>query len=152
MKYQELLDHRDELIRVAKLANIAHAHHWLGGFAERIERAGLRGEVVLRGPEPDEGRADPEMLAQDFSQSVVEEHFTADEIRELHAVLSFVHDAERIVEARFRLEGVGDLYLPAIRRVLVVMGVLPRKVRRPRRPAAGSAESSDSDAGRSAGE
>lgn len=133
MTYKELLEHRDELLRVAKLANIAHAHYWLGGFADRVDRARLRGEVVLRGPDADEGRLEPELVAVDFSQSVVEEHFEDEEIRELHAVLSFVHDAERIVEARFRLEGVGELYLPAIRRVLVVMGILPREARKPRK-------------------
>lgn len=133
MTYQELLEHRDELLRVAKLANIVHAHFWLGGFADRVERAHLRGEVVLRGPDPEGARADPELVAVDFSQSVIEEHFEDAEIRELHAVLSFVHDADRIMEARFRLEGVGELYLPAIRRVLVVMGVLPRVARKTRR-------------------
>lgn len=133
MTYKELLEHRDELLRVAKLANIAHAHFWLGGFADRVERARLRGEVVLRGPDLEEGRIEPELVAVDFNQSVIEEHFQDEEIRELHTVLSFVHDAERIMEARFRLEAVGELYLPAIRRVLVVMGVLPRATRKPRR-------------------
>lgn len=129
MKYDELLNHRDELLQAAKLANIVYAHQWLGDFAQRIASAGLRGEVVLRGPDAEEDREQAVLEAQDFSQSVVEEHFLPEEIRELHAILAFVHESERVIEARFRLEEIGDVYVPALRRVLQLTGVLPAKKR-----------------------
>src|SRR3954464_6954651 len=98
MKYDDLLNHRDELLETAKLANIAYAHQWLGDFAGRVERAGLRGKVTLYGIDLDEGRPAPVLVAQDFSQAVVQEHFLPEEIKELHAVLTFVHDATEISE------------------------------------------------------
>lgn len=127
MKYDELLTHRDELLEAAKLANLAYAHQWLGDFAGRIERAGLGfcGRVTLHGPSLEEGRMAPVLVAQDFSQAVLDEHFLPEEIAELHSVLSFVHDTGRIVEANFHLKEIGGVYVPALRRALQLFGALP---------------------------
>lgn len=127
MKYDDLLNHRDELLEAAKQANIAYAHQWLGDFAGRVERAGLSGKVVLYGPDLAAGRMEPEMIAKDFSQSVVEEHFLPAEIKELHAVLLFVHDTPEIVEASFQLREIGSVYVPALRRALQLLGALPMR-------------------------
>src|SRR5690349_8547796 len=85
MNYEFLLHHRDELCRAARLANLAYAYQWVGNFAWKIAWLGLTGEVVLRGPNEQGGRPHATLVAQDFSQSVAEEHFLPEEIDELHA-------------------------------------------------------------------
>jgi len=127
MKYHDLLNYRDELLRASRLANLAYAHQWLRDFSRRIERAGLSGEVTLRGPHAESGRRHAELIATDFSQSVVEEHFLPEEIAELHTVLASVHEANVILEAHFRLEEISRLYVPALRRVLEMAEVLPER-------------------------
>lgn len=127
MNFDFLLTHRDELRRAARLANLAYAYQWIGNFAWKIAWLGLTGEVVLRGPSEEAGRPNAGLIAQDFSQSVAEEHFLPEEIDELHAVLSSVHDSGMILEMKFRLEGLGDVYRPALRRVLEMADVLPRR-------------------------
>lgn len=100
------------MVRVAKLA---YAYQQMGKFAGRIAGAGLCGEVVLRGPDPEAQQPLAVLQARGFSQSVIEEHFLDEEITELHAVLSYVHPAEVVFEMRFRLEDIGAVYLPAFR-------------------------------------
>jgi len=125
MKFHELLHHREELLRQARLANVAYAYQWLADFTERVSRSGLRGEVTLRGPDPEAQRMRPELVAGDFSQAVVEEHFLEDEVAELAVVLAFLHDAVWIVELKFRLEELATRFLPKLRRELKEAGVLP---------------------------
>lgn len=127
MNFEFLLQHRAELARAARLANLAHAYQWVGNFAWKVAWLGLTGEVVLRGPNEEAGRPHAVFLAQDFSQSVAEEHFLPEEIDELHAVLTSVHDAGPILEMKFRLENLGDIYRPVLRRVLEMADVLPRR-------------------------
>src|SRR5688572_17780153 len=127
MKFNELLLRRNELIHQARLANVAYAYQWLGDFAERIERAGLQGSVTLRGPDPESGRNEAELIADNFSQAVLQEHFLDEEIAELSAVLAFVHGAEAIAELKFGLDEVATRYLPSLRLVLETADVLPRE-------------------------
>lgn len=127
MNFEFLLTHRDELRRAARLANLAYAYQWLGNFAWKVAWLGLRGEVVLRGADEPAKRPHASLLAQDFNQSVAEEHFLPEEIDELHAVICSVHDSGPILEMKFRLEEIGDAYRPALRRVLEMADVLPRR-------------------------
>jgi hypothetical protein len=129
MKFDELLTHRDELLKAARLANLAYAYQWLGNFADRINRAGLQGQVVLYGPHPDGNLQEPMLAAKEFSQSVIDEHFLQEEVTELYAIFRCVHDSSLIREAKFRLEDLGEIYLPALRRVLELAEALPRKQR-----------------------
>lgn len=127
MKFDDLLCHRDELLMAARLANVAYAYQWIGDFAARISRSDLRGEVVLRAADVDSNRSQPALLAQDFSQAVIDEHFLPEEIAELHEVLRLVHDGSTTLEARFRLEEIGAVYLPALRCVLDAADASPRE-------------------------
>lgn len=127
MNFDFLLLHRDELRRAARLANLAYAYQWIGNFAWKVAWLGLTGEVILRGPSEEANRSHATLIAQDFNQSVADEHFLPEEIDELHAVLSSVHDSGMILEMRFRLEGMGDIYRPALRRVLEMADVLPKR-------------------------
>lgn len=127
MKFQELLNRRNELLRQARLANVAYAYQWLGDIAERIERAGLRGSVTLRGPDSEQEQGTAVLVANDFSQAVVQEHFLEEEIAELHAVLAFVHGAGVIVELKFELDEIAARYLPSLRQALEAADVLPKE-------------------------
>ena len=127
MKFEELLIHRDELLKAARLANLAHAYQWLGNFTGRITRSGLHGRVVLYGPNPEAHLHEPVLAAKSFSQAVIDEHFLQEEITELYAILKCVHDSNLILKAKFRLEDLGDIYLPALRRTLELADALPRR-------------------------
>src|SRR5688572_13287568 len=127
MKFDDLLNHRDELLRHARLANVAYAYQWLSDFTTRIARSGLRGEVTLRGADDEGNPRRPILLAEDFSQSVVQEHFLEDEIGELARILAFVHNGSLIVELKFRLEELAPRFLVALRRELEEADVLPEE-------------------------
>jgi len=127
MKFHELLFQRNELLRQARLANMAYAYQWLGDFAERIARAGLAGSVTLYGPDAEQGRQEAAMVANNFSQAVLQEHFLEEEIVELHAVLAFLHGAGGIVELKFQLGEIAARYLPSLRQALEAAEVLPKE-------------------------
>jgi hypothetical protein len=127
MKFKNLLRRRQELLRQARLANVAYAYQWLGDFAERIARAGLHGSVTLRGPDAESGQSEVTLVAEDFSQAVVQEHFLEADIAELHAVLAFVHGAGIIVELKFELDEIAARYLPSLRQALEAADVLPKE-------------------------
>lgn len=127
MKFDDLILYRDELQHAARLANLAYAYQWLSDFAERVSLAGLEGEVALKGPHPATEQTEVELVAIDCNQSVIEEHFLPEEIEELHSVFASVHEVGAIIEAKFRLEHIGSLYLPALRRALEVANVSPRR-------------------------
>lgn len=127
MKFKNLLRRRQELLRQARLANVAYAYQWLGDFAERIARAGLHGSVTLRGPDAESGQSEVTLVAEDFSQAVVQEHFLEADIAKLHAVLAFVHGAGIIVELKFELDEIAARYLPSLRQALEAADVLPKE-------------------------
>ena len=139
MKFDDLLNYRDELVRHARLANVAYAYQWLTDFRARIAQSGLRGEVMLRGADAEGHPRRPVLRAVDFSQAVVQEHFLDEEIAELAGVLAFTHNGSLIIELKFRLEEIAARFLPALRRELEESEVFPEE------PA-----SSSEDAGRDA--
>ena len=127
MKFDDLLNYRDELVRHARLANVAYAYQWLTDFSARIAQSGLRGQVMLRSADAEGNPVRPLLFAEDFSQSVVQEHFLEAEIAELAQVLAFVHQGSLIIELKFRLEEVGSRFLPALRRELEESDVSPEE-------------------------
>ncbi len=141
MKFDDLINYRDELVRHARLANLAYAYQWLTDFSARAAQSGLRGEVVLRGADAEGHPRPPVLVAMDFNQSVVQEHFLDEEIAELAAVLAFVHNGSLVIELKFRLEEITARFLPALRRELEESGIFPEE------PAASPGDAgSDADA------
>ncbi|HWA29389.1 MAG TPA: hypothetical protein VG734_27310 [Lacunisphaera sp.] len=114
MKFDDHQRRQNELLQVIRVAKLAYAYQQMGKYAARITRAGLRGEVILRGPDPTSDYPPPVMLACGFNQSVLDEHFLPEDIAELHAVLAYLQ-SETAVAFRFRLEDIGAVYLPAFR-------------------------------------
>jgi len=125
MKYFQLLQQRDGLLRQALLANVAYAHHRLGAYAGRIARARLHGEVILQMADPAAERPWPLLIAQEGSQSVIEEHFLDEDVIEMADILAYLSDDGRDTEFTFRLEDLGARYLPGLRRELEKAGIDP---------------------------
>ena len=122
MKLSQLLLQRRHLLRQAYLANLGFAYHRLGGFIARIERAGLHGEVLLRMPDPDVARFEAELTALQGSQSVIEEHFTEEDLVELSEAIEFSAN-EFYPQLTFRLEDLRERFLRPLERELRESGV-----------------------------
>ncbi|HVU36578.1 MAG TPA: hypothetical protein VHE61_24270 [Opitutaceae bacterium] len=122
MKISELLATRQALLRQTQLANLAYAYSTLHRLATRITRANLRGLVRLLPAEPAEERFWATLIALEGNQSVIEEHFGDQEIIELADAIAFATDGE-FSALEFRLEELGDQFLPPLRHVLQQAGV-----------------------------
>jgi hypothetical protein len=109
-KLSTLLSSRAALLRQARLANLAFAYATLQSFQDRITRARLNGHVSLKFTAPHADRYWPQLIALENSQSVIEEHFTEEDLTDLADVLAFVtgNDTHEIT---FALEDLGDLFL-----------------------------------------
>jgi hypothetical protein len=113
-KLSTFLRQRQDLLRQARLANLAFAYRTLGDFAERIARAQLTGRVTLRPVAPDAEHYWPTLTALDANQSVIEEHFTDEDILELADTLAFIVSGDA-TEFTFHLEDLGELFLAPLR-------------------------------------
>lgn len=122
MKLSNILAQRQALLRQARLANLAFAYQTLGRFAERIDRSRLGGSVCLKQAAPDAERYWASLTALEGSQSVIEEHFTDEDIMDLADVISFVTGNEALDRA-FRLEDLAETFLVPLRAELEQAGV-----------------------------
>jgi hypothetical protein len=123
MNFQQLLQQRDDLLRQARLANLAFAYERLGTFAARIARARLPGLVILRPGDPDGDEPWPALKAVDGSQAVLEEYFLEEEIVELADILGFLGERLPTDGLRLRLEELEGRYMPLLQRELQAAGV-----------------------------
>ena len=122
MKLSMLLLHRETLLRQTHLANLAFAYRTLGGFAARIARARLAGTVCLKQAAPDAGCYCATLTALEGSQSVIEEHFTDEDIMNLADIIAFTMGAHPL-DLEFRLEELPAKFLGSVRRELEKGGV-----------------------------
>ena len=123
MKFSTLLAHRAALVRQARLANLAFAYHMLGDFAARITRASLCGRVTLQSPEPGLERYHATLTALDGAQSVLEEHFTDEEVDDLADVLAFTLGHSPL-DLTFHIEDFAEHIVAPIRAELEQSGVV----------------------------
>jgi hypothetical protein len=117
-----LLANRDHLLKQARLANLASAYSTLCDFAERIDRAQLAGCVTLKPIAPEEERYCVTLTALEYSQAVIEEHFTDEDLIELAEVIAF-RTGERNAEVTFRLEHFTEAFVEPLRAQLEAEGV-----------------------------
>lgn len=122
MKLTALLDQRQALLRQAHLANLAFAYERLGDYARRIARAGLRGPVVLKRADPENGREWPVLIALRGSQAVLDEHFSDEDIIDMADVLAYALDA-RDAEVAFDLGELRSLFQRPVRLALEEAGI-----------------------------
>ena len=123
MNLSHLLQQREALLRQTYLANLAYAYRRFVEFSGRIAQAGLHGEVHLQPADSSVERFWPTLTALEGNQSVIEEHFTEENIMELVDLLVFI-TGESEVESRFWLEDVEELFVEPLRRQLVEAGVV----------------------------
>jgi hypothetical protein len=89
IKLSHLLRQRPELLRQVRLANLAFAYQTLRDFATRVERARLRGRVTLQPVDADQERFCVTLTALDANQSLIEEHFSDEDLVLLADVLGY---------------------------------------------------------------
>jgi len=90
MKISKLLATHHAILEQARLANLAQAYLTLRRLAERVRRARLHGFVQLRQPDIAEERFWASLTALEGSQSVLEEHFSDEELMEFADAVAFV--------------------------------------------------------------
>jgi hypothetical protein len=118
----KLLAHRQAVLQQARLANLAFAFATLDRFASRVARAGIRGVVTLKPANPDEERYLATLTPHAGSQSVIEEHFTDEDLLELADVLGFASgDAE--TEVTFAVEDIDEAFVAPLRLELEREGI-----------------------------
>lgn len=122
MKLSTLLSQRPALLRQARLANLACAYQTLAKFAARIARAQLRGAVLLKSAAPDQERYCATLTALECSQSVLDEHFTDEDLMEFADVVAFLRGNPAADDA-FRLEDVAEKLIAPLRAELKRAGV-----------------------------
>ncbi len=122
MKISKLLDSHRAILQQARLANLAQAFVTLRRLAERVCRARLCGLVQLRQPDAAEERLWASLSALDGSQSVIEEHFTDEELMEFADAAAFVRETTAL-DVTFRLEHMAALFVAPLEAELRQNGV-----------------------------
>lgn len=122
MKISKLLASRQALLRQTQLASLANAYMILRRLARRIAIANLRGLVRLRPADPDDECYWASLLALEGNQSVLEEHFTDNELLELAEAIACAIDTD-FTELDFRLEEMGERFVEPLRQTLEQAGV-----------------------------
>jgi hypothetical protein len=117
-----LLNHRAAILAQARLANLAYAYDTLRRFEHRITRGRLRGSVTVRHAAPEEERYWASLTANEGAQSVLDEHFSDEDVMELADVLSFL-TCTNALELTFPLEELSDRFLAPLRAELAREGV-----------------------------
>ncbi len=121
-KLSTLLSQRPDLLRQARLANLAFAYETLAACAERIARARLTGRVTLTPADPEAGRYCATLVTHEGSQSVIEEHFTDEGLLELADTVALVRD-QPAGEISFSIEAFAEIFLAPLRSKLEHEGV-----------------------------
>jgi hypothetical protein len=121
-KLSTLLAQRQAVLHQARLANLAFAYRTLGTFERRIARAQLSGRVMLKPAAPQAERYWANLVALEGNQSVLEEHFTEEDLMDLADVLGFVTGHES-ADITFRLEEVAEIFVTPLRVELEREGV-----------------------------
>lgn len=122
MTISQLLKARDALVRQASLANLAFAYEVLGDFADRITRAGLVGEVNLKTADPDAERYWSTLTAFEGSQSVIEEHFTEENLTDITDAIAYATGRDTF-DLKFQIEDFADIFLTPLRHALEQSGI-----------------------------
>ena len=122
MKLSHLLHQREALLRQTRLANLAYAYRRLSDFATRIAHGGLRGKVCLQPATPETECYWPVLSALEGSQSVIEEHFTEENIMELADLIVFVTGVDA-AETTFHLEEFAVRFIAPLRHQLLQAGI-----------------------------
>ena len=123
IRFNELLDARESLQRQASLANLSFAYETLREFARRIRVAQLKGQVKLKSADPDADRYWATLTAVHGSQSMLEEHFTEEDLSDFADAISYATGHEDF-EATFLIEDFPRAFLAPLRSALEQAGIV----------------------------
>ena len=123
MNFSKLLSSRQTLLRQAHLANLAHSYFTIRRLAERVTNAHLRGLVRLRPTVVGDDACAASLTALEGNQSVIEEHFTIEDILDLADSMEFALDGP-FAEVEFQLDELGVRYGASLRTALDRAGVV----------------------------
>lgn len=123
MKLSQLLAKRSELLRQARLANQAFAFERLEEFARRLTRAGIRGGLRLQQVSPENERYCATLTGECCNPSVIEEHFTEEELVEFADAVALSIGANDI-DLCFPAEDLRRRFQEPLRQRLEAEGVL----------------------------
>lgn len=138
IRLSQLLRARQQLNQRADLANSAFAYAQLQAFAERIARANLRGVVTLCSPDPEEDEPCASLTALEGNQSVIEEHFSDEDLLDLTDIVGHVTDSDE-VEVTFHIEDFAETFVAPLRAALAQAGVVMDDASTPQQHPAGDA-------------
>jgi hypothetical protein len=134
MKITNLLNARQTLLRQTNLANLAFAYQTLQKFAELIDRGGLRGLVNIKTPDPEAGRYWPALTSLVLNQSVIEEHFTEEDLTDFSDAIAYATGREHF-DLSFEIENFSEHFLTPLRLALEQAGIeldeIPQAVEEP---------------------
>lgn len=123
MKLSALLASRSTIIRQAALAHTASAWLTLSRAADRVDAARLRGAVRIRvTDDPEDDAPWASFTSDDIRTSVLEEHFSDEDLQELAEAIAFAADSREIDET-FRIEILRETYAEPLLRELKKSGV-----------------------------
>ena len=110
------------LLQQTHLADLALAYRALDDFAGRIARAQLRGRCNLRQAAPATGHGGATLTSLEGSQSVIEEHFTGEDLTVLADAIACALGASHL-DLTFRIERLPEMFLAPLRREFAEAGV-----------------------------
>lgn len=124
MKLSALLASRSSILRQAALAHGAAAWATLQNLSARIARNRLAGVVRLRRdiPGPRDPDAWPSLTSDTIRASVLEEHFSDEDVFALAEALAYATDVDRL-DLSFPLETLGETYAAPLLASLEKAGV-----------------------------
>jgi len=123
MKLSQLLRRRQTLLRRATLANFAFAYQILSNFSRRFVRARLTGHLCLKPAHPNADRYWASLTSASNNQSVIEEHFDAEDLSDLADAIAFATGRE-FSELAFQVEEFRETFLTPLREALENAGVV----------------------------
>ena len=122
MKLSRLLANRQTLNRQAYLANLAFGYFALKRIATRVAAARLHGLVRLQTAAPAEEHSWPTLTALEGNQSVIEEHFSDEDILHLADAIAFAREGD-FTELEFELRDLEGNYVVPLQRTLAAAGI-----------------------------
>lgn len=122
MKLSKLLATRQSILRQAHLATLAYAFATSHRLAARVTNAKLQGPVRLQPADPREERYWPTLTALEGNQSVLEEHFSDEDLVDLADAAVLALETE-FTEFTFQLEELAEKVVTPLRAELDEAGV-----------------------------
>jgi hypothetical protein len=123
MNFSKLLSSRHSLLRQAHLANLAHSYFTISRLGDRVTNARLTGRVRLRPTSVGEDVVPASLTALSGNQSVIEEHFSDEDVLQLVDSIEFAIESS-FTEIDFELDELATTYAPPLREALGCAGVI----------------------------